>query len=180
MYGRGIDKRQKKQAELEERLQETFKYIGSINLQLSEMKKVFASINKYPENKKDIQTLFAHAAERILGIINADWVWLKIINKKNGETLHEYSIARGNRQLGKIKIDNAALLDDSDLADKFFLIKSNQDNFNIKAYGILPAVARNSNQEFLLNSIINQLEMLFIIFDSLYYKKEEEKELVKK
>ena len=48
----------------------------------------------------------------------------------------------------------------------------NQENFNIKAFCILPVAAKDDNQEFLINSIVNQLEMLFIIFNSLYYKKD--------
>ena len=173
-YNKEIDKYKKQQAELEDRLRETFKYIGSINLQLEEMKKVFSSVNKYPENKKDIQALFVHSAERILGIINADWVLLRMIDKQTKNTLHEYFISRGNKKVEKLKVENSDLLNEDFSSDKYSVVKSNQDNFNIKAYCILPVAAENSNQKFLLSSITNQLEMLFIIFNSLYYKKDGE------
>jgi hypothetical protein len=170
-YAREVNKYKKQQDDLEERLRETFKYIGSINLQLEEMKKVFSSVNKYPESKKDIQVLFAHTAERILGIINADWVTLKIIDIRTGNNLHEYFISRGNKKVDKIKIENKALLNGECSFGQCNIVKSNQENFNIKAYCILPVVIKDENQEFLINSIVNQLEMLFIIFNSLYYKK---------
>ncbi len=170
-YAREVNKYKKQQEDLEDRLRETFKYIGSINLQLEEMKKVFSTVNKYPESKKDIQALFVHTAERILGIINADWVMLKIIDINTGNNLHEYFVSRGNKKVGKIKVDNRELLSGDCSFGRCSIVKSNQENFNIKAFCILPSTTKDENQEFLINSIVNQLEMLFIIFNSLYYKK---------
>jgi len=170
-YSREVNKYKQQQQDLEERLRETFKYIGSINLQLEEMKKVFSTVNKYPESKKDIQALFAHTAERILGIINADWVMLKIVDIKSGNNLHEYFISRGNKKIDKLKVENKDLLTGDCAFGQCNVVKSNQENFNIKAFCILPIAANDDNQEFLINSIVNQLEMLFIIFNSLYYKK---------
>lgn len=170
-YSRELNKYKKQQEDLEERLRETFKYIGSINLQIEEMKKVFSRVNKYPESKKDVQALFVHTAERILGIINVDWVLIKMVDIKNGNNLHEYFISRGNKKVAKVKVDNKELLTGDCSFGQCSIIKSNQENFNIKAFCILPNVSKNDNQEFLINSIINQLEMLFIIFNSLYYKK---------
>ena len=170
-YIKEMDNYKERQENLEERLRETFKYIGSINLQLEEMKKVFSSVNKYPESKKDVQALFAHTAERVLGIINADWVLLRIIDINTGSTLHEYFVSRGNKEVERVKPDNKELLDGNCSFGSCSIIKSNQDNFNIKAYCILPVAAENSNQDFLINSIVNQLEMFFIIFNSLYYKR---------
>lgn len=170
-YSKEINAYKKKQAELEERLKETFKYIGSINLQLEEMKKVFQAVDRYPENKKDVQTLFIHTAERILSIINTDWVTLRIIDIKTGNNLHEYFVSRGNRKVEKIKIENKALLNGVCSFGSCSIIKSNQENLSIKAFCILPTEPENKNQEFLINSIVSQLEMLFIIFNSLYYKK---------
>lgn len=171
-YAREVNKYKRQQEALEDRLRETFKYIGSTNLQLEEMKKVFSRVNKYPENKKDIQALFVHTAERILGIINADWVMLKVLDIRSGKNLHEYFIARANKNVPKIKIDNQELLNDQCSFGSCDIIKSQQKNFNIKAFCVLPAVKKNDNQEFLINSIVSQLEMLFIIFNSLYYKKD--------
>ena len=173
-YIKEVDRYKLQQETLEERLRDTFKYIGSINLQLEEMKKVFADFNKYPESKKDVQALFAHTAEHVLGIINADWVMLRVVDINTCATLHEYFISRGNKKVEKVKPDNKELLEGNCSFGKCSIVKSNQDNFNIKAYCILPVEAENNNQEFLINSIVNQLEMFFIIFNSLYYKKNSE------
>jgi len=177
-YIKDIDIYKQQQENLEERLRDTFKYIGSINLQLEEMKKVFSNFNKYPENKKDVQALFIHTAERVLGIINADWVLLRIVDVNTGATLYEYFCSRGNKKVERIKLDNRALLDGTCSFGSCSIVKSNQDNFNIKAYCILPVEAESSNQEFLINSIVNQLEMFFIIFNSLYYKRNNNRKII--
>lgn len=171
LYVKERDNYKQQQENLEERLRDTFKYIGSINLQLEEMKKVFSVVNKYPESKKDVHTLFAHTAERVLGIINVDWVLLRIVDINTGATLHEYYASRGNKKIEKIKLENKALLAGTCSFGSCSIIKSNQDNFNIKAYCILPVEVSDTNQGFLINSIVNQLEMFFIIFNSLYYKR---------
>lgn len=157
---------------LEERLRETFKYIGSVNLQIEEMKKVFSENVRYPESKKELHALFINMAERILGIVNTDWVLLKVVDISNKSTLHDYFIARGNKQAERLKIDNQCLLDGSCLINNQTVVGSTQENFNIKAFCILP-VSLNKNQEFMIKSIVNQLEMMFVIFNSLYYKKKQ-------
>lgn len=154
---------------LEDRLRETFKYIGSVNLQIEEMKKVFSNV-KYPENKKDLHALFINMSERILGIVSADWVLLRIIDVNNYSTLHEHFIVRGNKKAERIKFENKCLFDGSCLTDNQVFVESTVENFNIKAFCILP-IAVTKDQEFMIKSITNQLEMMFVIFNSLYYKK---------
>lgn len=171
VYFREVDKYRRTQEKLEERLRETFKYIGSINLQLEEMKKIFLTVNKYPESQKDIQALFAHTAERILALAPTDWVLLRIVDLYQEKTLHEYFISRGNKKIEKVKIDNHELLSGTCSVEGCSLIASNQDNFDLKAFCILSMDIKDENQRFMINSAVNQLEMLFIIFNSLYYKK---------
>ncbi len=171
IYFREVDKYRKTQEKLEERLRETFKYIGSINLQLEEMKKIFSTVNKYPESQKDIQALFAHTAERILALAPTDWVLLRMVETHQEKTLHEYFISRGNKKIERVKVDNHDLLNGTCSVDGCSLIASNQDNFDLKAFCILSTDIKDSNQRFMINSAVNQLEMLFIIFNSLYYKK---------
>lgn len=161
----------KYQLALEERLRESFKYIGAINLQMEEIKKAFAGLSKYPESKKDINALFIYSAEKILSIINSNWVVLRIFDIDSFNTLQEYFLSRGNKENKKIKIDNHDILISKKEQTEFFIIKSDQQNFNIKACAILACEPASHDQEFLVRSIINQLEMLFIVFDSLYYKK---------
>lgn len=171
VYFKEVEKYKKTQEDLEERLRETFKYIGSINLQLEEMKKVFSNFNKYPESQKDIQAVFTHIAEKILAIIPTDWVLLRIMELDQGKTLHEYFVSRGNKRVEKIKLENQELLNGDCSIEGCSIVTSQQNNFNLKAFCILSTEAKDKNQQFMITSAINQLEMLFIIFNSYYYKK---------
>lgn len=169
VYEKDLKRNKLYQHELEERLRETFKYIGSVNLQIEEMKKVFSNAIKYPENKKELHALFINMSERILGIVNVDWVMLRIADIDSHTTLHEHFIVRGNKQIDRVKLDNKCLLDGLCLVDGQTVIQSAQENFNIKAFCILPNKV-TKDQEFMIKSVINQLEMMFVIFNSLYYK----------
>lgn len=168
-YAKELKHNQIYQEGLEERLRETFKYIGSVNLQIEEMKKVFSDV-KYPENKKDLHALFINMSERVLGMVSADWVLLRIVDINNNATLHEHFIVRGNKQVDRIKFDNKCLADKTCLMDNQTIIKSTLENFNIKAFCVLPTTT-TKDQEFMIGSIANQLEMMFVVFNSLYYKK---------
>lgn len=171
IYFKEVEKYKKTQEDLEERLRETFRYIGSINLQLEEMKKVFSNFNKYPESQKDIQAVFTHTAERILAIVPTDWVLLRIMELDQGKTLHEYFLSRGNKKIEKFKLENQDLLNGECSIEGCSIITSQQNNFNLKAFCILSTEVKDKNQQFMITSAINQLEMLFIIFNSYYYKK---------
>jgi hypothetical protein len=158
------------QGNLEERLQETFKYIGSINLQIDEIKKAFSNFKKYPTNKKDMDEVFNYFSEKILSMINADWVYLKIINLENLNTLKIYKKYRGGQKNNIPNLENKDILNNNFL-DKLTIIKSDQENLSIKACCILPIKLKNSEERFFISSIINQLELMFLVFSSFNYNK---------
>lgn len=167
LYLREFGRLRRYQVNLEDRLQDTFKYIGSVNLQMEEMRQAFANFKKYPENKKDIRTVFVYFSEKILGMVNADWIILRIIDIKTGRTLREDKFTRNNQAITFGKFDNRDILEGKCKLDQCTIVKSDQENLNIKACCILSAHLNNKDQEFFVRSMINQLEMLFIVFSSL-------------
>lgn len=163
------------QGNLEERLTETFRYIGSVNLQLEEFKKIFSNFKKYPENKKDVKYLLDYFCDKILSIIGADWVVLKIIELDSRKTIRYVVRSRAGQPLSGIKFENKDILSGNCSLDSCTIIGSDQENLNIKAFCVLPVKLKNRDERFFITSIINHLEMLFIIFSSLYYKNSREK-----
>jgi hypothetical protein len=166
LYFRELRRLRRYQVNLEDRLQDTFKYIGSVNLQMEEMRQAFANFKKYPENKKDIRTVFVYFSEKILAMVNADWVVLRIIDVKTGRSIRDDKFVRQNQKIATVKFDNNDILSGKIKLENGVVIKSDQENFNIKACCILPS-SLNRDQEFFVRSMINQLEMLFIVFSSL-------------
>lgn len=167
LYLREVSRLRRYQVNLEDRLQETFKYIGSVNLQMEEMRQAFANFKKYPESKKDIRTVFTYFSEKILSIVNADWVILRIIDLKTERTVREDKFSRNNQAVRYGKFDNQEILSGKCHFDQCAVVKSDQDNLNIKACCILPVKPVGRDQEFFVRSMVNQLEMLFIVFSSL-------------
>lgn len=175
LYLRELRRLRRYQLNLEERLQETFKYIGSVNLQMAEMKESFSGFKKYPESKKDIKTAFNYFAEKILSIINVDWVILRIIDTNTMHSLRDERYTRNNQKVDFSKFDNNEVLKEKYKQENIQIIRSNQSGFYLKTCAIIPGQLKNKDQEFFVQSMINQLEMLFVIFSSLDKNKNNKK-----
>lgn len=167
LYVREVGRLRRYQVNLEDRLQDTFKYIGAVNLQMEEMRQAFSNFKKYPESKKDIRTVFVYFSEKILSMVNAEWVIMRVIDVRSGHTVREDKFSRNNQAILPGKIDNRELLLKKCKLEGLSVIKSDQENLNIKACCILPVKLSGRDQEFFVKSMINQLEMMFIVFSSL-------------
>lgn len=160
-----------KRADAERRLTDAFKYIGAVNVQIEEIESLFLSLNKYPENKKDFKNSLNYLAQKVLGIVNVDWVIFRIINVESLKTLREYSKTRGNAVLLKHNVSNKSLID-AESIDGCDVISHNQKNLAIKVFCIIPSTDHiTATQKGLIQTIVSALEMLFIIFASQYYRK---------
>ena len=151
------------------RLTEAFKYIGTVNIQIQEIKTVFSDVRKFPENKKDFSHILQLLADRTLGMVNAGWVLFRIIDTKNLDSLGEYSETRGNSVLPQHKISNRTLVSNEKLKG-FTVVGSGHENFYIKTFCIIPKAKLSSDHEVFIKAVVNQLEMLFLIFTSIYYR----------
>ncbi|NCB20826.1 MAG: hypothetical protein EOM88_02795 [Clostridia bacterium] len=165
------------QLNLEDRLQETFKYIGSVNLQMEEMKQSFSGFKKYPQNKKDIKTAFNYFAEKILSAINVDWVIFRVIDTNTLYSLRDERYTRAKRKVEFERFENKDILKDNYKKEEHTIVYSDQVGFYLKTCCILPGSLDNNDQEFFVKSLVNQLEMLFIIFSSLEKNKNRNTEL---
>ncbi|MDD5071507.1 MAG: hypothetical protein PHQ42_02095 [Patescibacteria group bacterium] len=164
-----LEKIKREKGSLEARMMEAFKYIGEVNVQIQEIRSIFSSIKKIPENKKDFRYILKFFSDKILGIVNVGWVAIRIIDRQSSVSLQEYYGTRGGVSPAKQKINNNDLLRNKKLGG-CRIITSSQENFRIKTFCIIPEQKISRDQEDLIRGIINQLEMLFVIFSSNYYK----------
>ncbi len=171
LYFKEFRRLQRYQGSLEERLQETFKYIGSINLQIDEIKRAFSNFKKYPKSKKDINEVFEFFSEKILSMVDADWVVLKVINLENQKTIKQNKKVRAKKNPKTPTINNKDILNNTCNLKTCTIIVSEQENLSIKACCILPFKLKNEEERFFIQSVINQLEMMFLVFSSFYYNK---------
>ena len=154
---------------LENRLTDAFKYIGTANIQIQEIKSVFSDVRKFPENKKDFGYIMQFLADRTISMVNAGWVLFRIIDTKNLNSVREYSKTRGNSVLPQHKISNRALVSNEKLKG-LTVVGSGHENFYIKTFCIIPKAELPTDHEVFIKAVVNQLEMLFLIFTSIYYR----------
>ena len=158
-----------KKADLENKLNDAFSYIGKVNVQLLEIKSVFSALQKYPESKKDYRSVLVFLARKALVIANVDWVMFRIINPESLRTVQEYSETRDSLPLLAHNIGNKSLVGREAVAD-CSVVRSEQENLTIRTFCILPSEKLTEDQIILLQTIVSEVEMLFIIFSSEYYK----------
>jgi hypothetical protein len=152
--------------DLESRLDEAFRHIGKVNVQIDEIRDVFSKIDKYPESREEIKHIFHYLAHKVLGLVDADWVILRVVDLAGLATKGEHYETRGGIQARSPKISNGDLLEKNSL-NGWQVLKSEQTNLNIKAFCILPPKQFSEDQKILIQAITGQLEMLFLIFSSL-------------
>ncbi len=165
-------KSEEEKKDLEKNLTEAFKYIGSVNVQIGMIRSVFSTMNKYPKNKKEMKQIMEFLANSILGIIPVDWVVIRIISLNNTKTIREFSQARGSAVILKYEISNNDLLLGAYKRDHYDynVISSQAENTTFRIFCIFPNCKLGSKDRDMIKALINQLEMLFIIFTSKYYK----------
>jgi hypothetical protein len=164
-----LDRLKQDKGTLERRLTEAFHYIGTVNIQIEEIRSVFLHIRKFPENKKDFRSILQFLAEKALCMVNSEWVLFRIIDTQNLDTLREYSESRGNAVPLNHKISNKHLVSKEKFKG-FTVLGSEQENFHITTFCIIPKERLSRDQKVFIKAVVNQLEMLFIIFTSTYYK----------
>lgn len=153
--------------DLKTRIDETFRYIGTLNVQIEQINEVFSAIKKYPENKKDFKAILEFLSAKILGIVNTDWVLLRIVDLDDESTIREFCGVRGGAALLKHEIHNKELLQGK-VPDDLIVHRSEQTNLTIRAFCVFPKQELTREQCIFLKAITNQLEMLFIVFTSPY------------
>ncbi len=155
---------------LKERLQDAFAYIGAINVQINAIRSLFAELD-YPRNKKEMKHVMKILAEKILSIVPADWIILRIVDLNDHNTLREYIETRGEIAVYKHTISNKQLLGlEEKQPQDYRAVSSKQNSLTIKAFCIMPKIKLSREQEVLIGAALTQLEMLFLIFGSRFYK----------
>jgi hypothetical protein len=152
----------------EQQLNELIRHIGSVNLQVGQIKAIFSGIQKYPENKKDFKNILTSFADKVLSAVNCEWVSFRIIELSSGKTLTEYAQSRGKDVRPQNHISNKMLIENA-VNSGLVAVPSKPDNFNIKVFCVFPSSGISENQISMLQTIADTISMLYIIFTSKFY-----------
>ncbi len=164
-----IDKIINDKKSAEEKLDDSFKYIGQINVQIQQIKLIFNNYDKLPETKNDFKKTLYFFSERVFSITNANWVLFRIIDYKNLKTINEQFEARHGYTFDYPHISNRMIIEKQS-CPPYSVIISNPQNFNILVCCILPVDNVSNDEHIFIQAIANEITMLFVILNSSYYK----------
>jgi hypothetical protein len=155
---------------LTDRLADAFKYIGGVNVQLQQIRSILCGVDHYPENDNEFKDVLSLFAQKALGMVNSDWVLIRFISRHNFRTIREHREYRRNAVGSNGRLSNKAIVQRHPL-DGYSIVASSQKNLTIHVACILPIKTLAKEEKILLEAIVSELEMLFIIYTSPYYRK---------
>jgi len=143
-------------------LEENFKYIWSINVQVDESARILAEIEQYPENRKDLVKITHTIGQKTLKIFKLDRLLIKIIDTSNWKNIEQIFSSKDENTTA-LKIDNTTLLEWGKI-ENCKTICSEAENINSKVFFIVPRESKiDSSNMNLIKAILIKIEMLFII-----------------
>jgi hypothetical protein len=147
------------------KLIDAFKYIGGVNVQIQEIRSIFCGLRRYPATENEFRKDVALFARKVLGIVNADWVVIRIIGQTNLRTIKEHFEPRRNANFIIKGISNRALVANQAI-DGYSIVASRHDNSKFTVACIFPKKSLDEEEKILVEAITYQIEMLYLIFVS--------------
>jgi len=167
-----IHKIKQDKKKVEERLHISDQYIGKVNVQLQEVQSVYNSIENYPKTKTELKKTLIYFGQRILGIVSSDWVLIRILNSHTQRTINEHFEARIHHMPDYPHISNKKIIETRKLESHTTVVYS-PDNLDILVFCVLPVHRITHDERVFIQAIIDELTKLFVIINSMYYKKEQ-------
>lgn len=153
---------------LQERYHDLSRHLGALNLQTVQIESMFREVVKLPKSKRDLKRTIETLSKNILAAVSTDWVLTRIIDNETGRTLTEQRTERP-RRIGSKKtmpeISNKLLLNEHALPD-LAVFSSEPANVDVSAFCVFSPCALNGYQKVVLNTAVNNLAILYLIFRS--------------
>lgn len=162
----------------EKELLETFQYLGKVNVRFSVIQDLIDRMEKpVPTTQDDLSETLKGLLNIACSATSQDMAWLKIIDTKSRKTLFEELGGHASmepRQANRISTKKLLSIYKNRKISKlngFRVFYSELDNFYLKAFLILPYKDDfNGQSGSFLRAVANQCEILFLLFDSQYYR----------
>jgi hypothetical protein len=151
--------------DLSDKLNDAFKYIGGVNVQIQQIRSIFCGLRRYPVTEKAFKKDLTLFARKILEIVNADWVMIRIICQNNLRTMKEHLESRKNANSICKRISNKAIVDSRPI-EGYSIVRSSHYNSVIMGVCVFPKKSLDEEEKILVEATINQIEMLYLIYTS--------------
>ena len=151
--------------DLSSKLTDAFKYIGGVNVQIKEIQSIFCGPRRYPVTENQFRNDLTLFALKVLGIVNADWVVIRIIRQPNLRTIKEHFESRKNENLFIKGISNKAIVANQAI-EGYSIVASHRGNSMIVVACVFPKKSLDEEEKILVEAITHQINMLYLIFVS--------------
>jgi hypothetical protein len=166
----------------ERELLNAFQYLGKVNVQISMVRSLLEKM-RIPSTKNQLKISYAELLRLICSATGESCSSLRIIDITTSRTLSEQSEATNGdgEYCRNMKIGNYELLEkfrknNKNFLEDFAIFFSDSKNFSIKAFIIVPNSKRSHygrEERNFLEAVANQCEIMFLLFNSRYYKSNE-------
>jgi hypothetical protein len=153
--------------DLSSKLDDAFKYIGGLNIEIQQIRSIFCGLSRYPATENAFKKELTLFARKMLGIVNADWVMVRILCQRNLRTMKEHLESRTNVNFICKGISNKAIVANRTI-EGYSIVTSNHDNSVIMVVCVFPKKSLTAEEKILVEAITNQIEMLYLIY--IYHK----------
>jgi hypothetical protein len=136
---------------------------------------------KFPASQNKLDYVLNEMLHILISLSGGQVVAFRIINLEDKKTIKELVTVNDNIFGNKIKkINNEHLLKNDKKNSNFkkmTIFPSSYDNFSLKAFAIFSLSEEEMNdkiekeQKELIQGVINQCEIIYLLFNSQYYKK---------
>jgi hypothetical protein len=162
-YRRKTQKLSRDNCDLSNKLTDAFKYIGGVNVQIQEIRSVLCGLSRYPATENEFRNELAFFGRKVLGIVNADWVVIRIIRQKNLRTIKEHFESRKYKHVSIKGISNKAIIDNRKI-DGYSIVSTRRENCDVMIVCVFPKKCLNEEEKILIEAVTNQIEMHYLIF----------------
>lgn len=145
------------------RLAEAFNYIGSVNVEIQEIQAILCGPDDYPRTKKEFNHVVQSLGRKAMTFTGTPWIVIRMIQKESCRTTKEFIFEHHKGAFSPVPISNRALLEGSRIKG-MMTIGRRRDHQDFITVCILPLVSLSEEAGILMTAILNQIEMLFMLY----------------
>jgi hypothetical protein len=144
------------------RLAEAFRYIGTVNVEIQEIRSVLGGPACFPHSRREFRRCLNHLADKAMAISGFSWVVIRIIDRSSGRTVKECAAERRRGTRPPVTLGNRDILASRGSEELAVVVLAPQ-KLDLLAACILPHRPRSEPEQLLLTAILSQFVMLFLL-----------------
>ena len=145
------------------RLADASSYIGTMNVELEEIKAIVCGTERYPQSKNELKRYMDHLVAASMTVAGTAWAVVRIVSRDSGQTVKEYAAVRPHQTLPPATMGNREILENQHV-EGLRAVGSRQKNLDLHTVCILPRTDFSEKEIILIRAVIAQIELFFLLY----------------